>query len=120
MRVERSWTTGTGTSSFLSRKMKVEPQNRFSKKSFYKSITRGTISQSNGHRGQISQSNGHRVEDKDILCTQNRLQHFSDHPELWELRSDDPQTLLEGFENGIKIAGENGDFIGVPNKGNDH
>ena len=44
---------------------------------------------------------------------------FSDHPELWELRSDDPQTLLEGFENGIKIAGENGDFIGIPNKGND-
>ena len=45
---------------------------------------------------------------------------FSDHPELWELRSDDPQTLLEGFENGIKIAGENGEFIGIPNKGNDH
>ena len=44
---------------------------------------------------------------------------FSDHPELWELRSDDPHTLLEGFENGIKIAGENGDFIGIPNKGND-
>ena len=27
-----------------------------------------------------------------------------------------PQTLLEGFEHGVNIAGTDGDFIGIPKK----
>jgi len=63
----------------------------------------------------------HNLDSLDQMQTvevdpESRERRHKDHPELWELRSDDPQTLLEGFENGIKIAGENGDFIGIPNK----
>jgi len=37
-----------------------------------------------------------------------------DHPEIWELPKNDAQTILEGFERGLKVAGENGQFIGKP------
>jgi len=63
----------------------------------------------------------HNLDSLDQMQTievdsESRERRHKDHPELWELSSDHPHTLLEGFENGIKIAGEDGDFIGVPNK----
>jgi len=42
--------------------------------------------------------------------------HHKDFPELFELGPEDPDTLLKVFLQGKKTAGENGDFIGVPNK----
>ena len=39
-----------------------------------------------------------------------------DHPELWKLADDEAQTILEGLERGMKISGEDGNFIGVPVK----
>ena len=45
-------------------------------------------------------------------CTKER--RHRNHSELWELGSGNPQTILEGFEQGIKQATEDGDFIGIP------
>ena len=45
-------------------------------------------------------------------CTKER--RHRNHSELWELGSGNPQTILEGFEQGIKQATEDGDFIGTP------
>lgn len=47
---------------------------------------------------------------------ETRERRHKDWPELWTLSDDDPQTILEGFERGMSIAGENADFIGIPVK----
>lgn len=45
-----------------------------------------------------------------------RERRHKDHPELWTIPADGPQTILEGFEAGLKVAGEDGKFIGIPVK----
>jgi len=46
----------------------------------------------------------------------SRERRHKDHPELWTLPATEAQTILEGLERGMKIAGEDGKFIGVPVK----
>lgn len=46
----------------------------------------------------------------------SRERRNKDHPDLWELPADDAQTILEALDRGLKIAGADGDFIGVPVK----
>jgi len=46
----------------------------------------------------------------------SRERRHKDYPKLWTIPEGDAMTILEGFERGLKIAGESGPFIGIPQK----